>query len=366
MKKYLFITLLVCALLPQPAWTQATDPFLGEIHIFAGNFAPKGWAFCEGQLLSIAQNTALFSLLGTTYGGNGTTNFALPDLRGRVPIHTSNDYTLGQAGGAETVTLTQGQLPMHSHGMTATSDEGSLVSPSGAVYARARGGVPVYGDQATGQLSGSAISGMGGGQPHNNLQPYLALNYIIALQGVFPARPQNAPKNGKTVNGADPMIGQVILVPFTFAPNGWADCNGQLVAIADNEALFALLGTTYGGDGVTTFALPDLRGRVPVHIGATTQLGQTGGEATHTLTASEMPSHSHNIVCAVSPDLAGPADAYASRTENALMMYGASGNGTMNGAAVTVAGSSQPHENMKPYLTIRYVIATVGIFPSRN
>jgi microcystin-dependent protein len=166
------------------------DPFLGEIILFGGNFAPSGWAFCNGQLLSISQNTALFSLLGTTYGGDGMSTFALPNLQGRAPIHAGqgpglSPYLQGQSGGTESVTLDQRTMPAHSHAArgvnaaaTATSPTNNAVGVKSALY--------VAPDSATAACK--SLASAGGGQPHNNLQPYLALNYIIALQGIFPSR----------------------------------------------------------------------------------------------------------------------------------------------------------------------------------
>jgi len=176
---------------PQPA--QAQDPFLGEVRMFAGNFAPRGWAFCEGQLLSINQNSDLFSLLGTTFGGDGQTTFALPDLRGRVPLHPGtgpglSPHQLGQKGGTEMTSLTAAQMPSHSHAVKASDANGSAVSPAGLVPARNAAGVPVYGPPTLEHLAGNAIEPAGGGQPHDNMQPYLGLNYIIALQGLYPSR----------------------------------------------------------------------------------------------------------------------------------------------------------------------------------
>ena len=163
----------------------SASPFIAEIILFAGNFAPRGWAFCNGQLLSISQNTALFSLLGTTYGGNGQTTFALPDLRSRVPVHPGqgpglSSYQLGQSGGAETVTLGVNQLPAHTHAATSPPVDTAATSnrPTSGM-APARGGA---------YAPGPSVGSTGGSQPHTNLQPHLALNYIIATQGIFPSR----------------------------------------------------------------------------------------------------------------------------------------------------------------------------------
>jgi microcystin-dependent protein len=225
------------------------EPFLGEVEPFLTSFVPRGWLPCEGQLLSIAQNQALFSILGTTYGGNGTTNFALPDLRGRTPVGVGGDLglQLGQTTGAETHVITAGEAP---NPLT---------------------GVP--------------------GTPINDVQPSLALNYIIALQGVFP--PRNFTPG--TSSATDPAIGEVQLFAGNFAPRGWAFCNGQVLSIAQNTALFSLLGTNYGGNGTTNFALPDLRGKSILGAGISTNgsvfdVGQSGGEVAHTLIAAELPN----------------------------------------------------------------------------
>jgi microcystin-dependent protein len=165
------------------------DPFLGEIRMFGGNFAPQGWATCDGQILPIAQNTALFSLLGTTYGGNGQTTFALPDLRGRLPVHIGGGLTIGQAGGSETVILTTTNLPAHTHTANAASAATTL-SPAGQYWAADPGAnVAPYAAAPDGRvMSGTAIGAQGGNQPHANMQPFLAVTLIIALEGIYPSR----------------------------------------------------------------------------------------------------------------------------------------------------------------------------------
>jgi microcystin-dependent protein len=171
---------------------QSTEPFLAEIILFAGNFAPKGWAFCNGQLLPINQNQALFALLGTTYGGNGQTSFALPDLRDRVPIHRGQGpgltlRVLGERSGATSHTLSIAELPVHGHGVQASTAFGTAVSPTGMYPSRNPAAIPEYGLTADVAMSPSVIGGAGASQPHPNVQPYLGLNFIIALQGVFPS-----------------------------------------------------------------------------------------------------------------------------------------------------------------------------------
>jgi microcystin-dependent protein len=175
------------------------DPFVAEIRIFPFNFPPTGWAFCDGQLLPISQNTALFSLLGTTYGGDGKSTFALPDLQGSAAMHPGQGpglslYDLGQIGGSETVTLLVSEIPAHAHGVgRALNDAGNNISPVNAVWAQSaagRGAAALYKDGSpTGKVNIQSLNITGGGLPHNNMQPYLTLNFCIALQGIFPQRP---------------------------------------------------------------------------------------------------------------------------------------------------------------------------------
>lgn len=177
------------------AATTGLEPFIGEIMLFAGNFPPRGYAFCDGQLLSIAQNTALFSLLGTNFGGDGQTTFGLPDLRGRVPVHSGGSQgpglpfvSLGELSGEPSHTLASTEMPAHSHVALADTGNGTQSSPAGGLPARDPSGSPAYGTNAVASLAGNAISVSGGNQPHNNMQPYTGLNFCIALEGIFPPR----------------------------------------------------------------------------------------------------------------------------------------------------------------------------------
>jgi len=170
------------------------DPFVAEIRIFPFNFAPKGWAWCDGQLLPLSQNTALFSLLGTTYGGNGKSNFALPNLQGSAPMHPGQGpglslHDLGETGGSQTVTLLESEIPGHSHSWTASNADGNVQTPGDQFAAAGVGGITMY--AAAGSLtalSPNTVAPAGGDQPHNNMQPYLTFYFNIALQGVFPPR----------------------------------------------------------------------------------------------------------------------------------------------------------------------------------
>jgi microcystin-dependent protein len=176
------------------------DPFVAEIRMFPFNFAPRGWAWCDGQIMPLSQNTALFALLGTTYGGNGKSTFALPDLMGRAAMHPGQGpglslHDLGETGGSDTVTLLESEIPAHAHTVEAAGVTGSQASPTGATWAatgaRLRPGTPIYAPGGPGNTSMSpmATSPTGGDQPHNNMMPYLTFYFCIALQGVFPPRP---------------------------------------------------------------------------------------------------------------------------------------------------------------------------------
>lgn len=165
-----------------------TAPFLGQIHLFSFNFAPQGWAMCNGQLLPINQNQALFALLGTTYGGNGQTNFALPDLRGKIPMHFQNNaFTLGQTGGQAAHTVTISELPTHTHVFTTTNAVADSVLPAGNTYATIDGANGYAAPTNLAAIQPATIANTGGSQPHNNMSPFLVLTFCIALQGFFPS-----------------------------------------------------------------------------------------------------------------------------------------------------------------------------------
>jgi microcystin-dependent protein len=167
------------------------QPYVGEIRMFAGNFAPAGWMFCEGQLLPISENETLFILIGTTYGGDGQETFALPDLRGRIPLHQGNGFILAETGGAEDITLTVSQIPAHSHAALGTSQEGNQAKPGGGTWATAAMETP-YADANANpsmvNMRAGTISNTGGNQPHTNFQPYLCVSFIISLFGIFPSQ----------------------------------------------------------------------------------------------------------------------------------------------------------------------------------
>jgi microcystin-dependent protein len=162
------------------------QPYVGEIRMFAGNFPPNGWMFCSGQLLPISENETLFNLIGTTYGGDGQSTFALPDLRGRLPIHFGNGFTLAETGGAEEITLTVNQIPAHSHPFRATTDIASQGAPTGTLCAQPSVTKLYFAAPGAATMAPNSIGSTGGSQPHSNFQPYLCVDFVISLFGIFP------------------------------------------------------------------------------------------------------------------------------------------------------------------------------------
>jgi microcystin-dependent protein len=272
--------------------------YIGEVVMFACNFAPQGYAPASGQLLSIAQNPALYQLIGNTYGGDGQVTFALPKLNARAVLGQGQgpgftNRPLGTVVGQHTDTLTIAQMPSHDHS--------TPFGPSGFT---------------------------GGGQPVPVMQPSLALNYFVNENGSF---------GTPTPSGLEPFVGQVRMTAGVFSPGG-EDANGQLVQVSQYPNLASLIGNKYGGDGVTTIGLPDLRGRVVIGSGTGTALtpraqGSTVGAEQVTLTDSQLPSHVHSFP---------------------------------GGGSTGSDGGGQPYSIMQPSMALHYIIATDGIFPSRN
>ena len=162
------------------------QPYIGEIRMFAGNFAPAGWNFCDGSILPISENEALFQLIGTTYGGDGQSTFAVPDMRGRIPLHFGSNFVQGETGGAEDVTLTVNQIPAHTHSLLATGGIGNQKSPGGSVLSQSPQIALYYEDVPDSNMANS-VGPVGGSQPHTNFQPYLCVDFIISLFGIFPS-----------------------------------------------------------------------------------------------------------------------------------------------------------------------------------
>ncbi len=283
-----------------------TDPSsteLGRVSLFAGAFrVPAGWSLAEGQVLNIADNPALYGVLGNTYGGDGVNTFALPDLRGRTAIGQGQgpgltNQLLGEATGVEEVALTKDQLPAHAHGLPA----------------------------------GGMTDGTGGGQPFQNMQPSLALNYTLTTNGFFPS--------AEGGSGSGTFIGEIRMNAGPNDPPYRVSATGQLLLVAHNTILYPILGgNRYGGDGVSTIAAPDLRGRAPIGVGqgpglTDRTLAELSGIEQVILSEDQLPAHTHSL----------PA-----------------------GGMTDPAGGDQPFDNMQPVLGLHYMFATLGLFPSSD
>ena len=275
------------------------QPYVGEIRMFAGNFAPAGWMFCEGQLLPISENETLFNLIGTTYGGDGQSTFALPDLRGRVPIHQGNGFILAETGGAEEITLTVQQIPAHTPpAARRRRDRRDDGNPAGNVARATPAPSTPYVERrptATPERRRDRAPSAAASRTPTSSRT-CASTSSSRCSGSSRARPEE-----ETM--ADPFVAEIRIFPFNFAPKGWAFCDGQLLPLSQNTALFSLLGTTYGGDGKSNFALPELQGNAPMHPGQgpgsrCTTSARRAGRETVTLLESEIPSHTHALQCA--------------------------------------------------------------------
>lgn len=342
------------------------EPFIGTVICVPFDFTPLGWLACDGAAYPVKQSPPLAQLLGNAFGGNPGISFNVPDLRSRAPRHVGTSNTRGTHGGTEQSTLTLANLPSHNHPFQASPDPADLTAPSGALLAAASGrGVNIYTvNSALVPLSPGVILPVGGNQPHTNIQPYVAMNFIIANEGVFPN------PAGPGVTDDDPFLGEIRIFASALIPSNWTSCNGQILAIASNQPLFKLIGNIYGGDGQTTFALPDLRGRLTLGAGQAPslskyKLGQSGGIEAVTLSINQMPQHSHNAVAsreqAASNDPSGnflsiQAQAFTTQPLDVIL----------NARTVGTTGTGAGHDNVMPSLILNFCICLAGTLPSRN
>ena len=339
--------------------------YLGEIKMFAGTFAPVGWLPCDGTTRPIASFPALAAILKPAFGGDAT-NFTLPDLRGRAPMHVKSGVPLGSAGGSETVRLLAAQMAAHTHLLPAT--DGSATTRSGLTTDRlAESQSRIYGSPPASPMSPNSVSSVGSAQPHENMQPSLAITFIINASGsALTQADDDFPGNE--------MLAEIKLFAGDFAPKGFVKCEGQLVSISQNTAVFSLLGTAYGGDGKSTFALPDLRGNVPIGAGSgggltTRCLGQNVGSSSVTLTSDQLPAHAHPLAATPAPAATNDPAGNVPAVPNGGNLYAITGPQDallVPMAPSTPTGGGQPHNNMQPYLPLTFIIAfTIGFFPTR-
>lgn len=347
-------------------------PYIGEIRLFAGNFAPAGWELCQGQLMSIAESDTLFMLFGATYGGDGETTFALPDLRGRAPIHqgtlSGQTFKVGQEGGTELVPLTPAEIPSHSHRLQSFGGNPSQTSPAGALLSdTGPSQLRAYGtSNPKVALAPTSVAAAGNGVPHDNMQPFLAVSYVISVFGEFP----NPHGSGPAMDQR--FVGEIRYFPYNFAPVNWAPCNGALYPISQNVALFSVIGTAFGGNGQSTFAVPNLRSATAIGTGqgpglSNRRIGDSGGEAAVPLTEANLPSHSHSLSASAAPGSSTSPENQVPATNSNLEIYGPPLNmRQMNVTAIGSQGQGTPHNNLQPYLVLNPCIALNGYIPPRQ
>ncbi|HEY7215205.1 MAG TPA: tail fiber protein [Thermoanaerobaculia bacterium] len=339
------------------------DP-IGEIRMVSFEDVPHGWARCDGSLLEIAAHRALYEAIGTAYGGDGETMFALPDLRGRVPLGEDARHPLGERGGAERIALDPGHLPAHTHAVFGTTARARDLLPNGCLLSV----VPrkIYGEATElTALGENSVQPAGDGEPHENRQPYLALSFLISV----------APREA---GGPAVLAGEVTPFAGENPPPGFAPCDGQVLPVAEHEALSALVGARFGGDGERRFALPDLRGRAPLgcgqadpHRGYT--LGEAGGAETVALAPGELARHTHPFrATRAAGTAADPSGKVLARSTSWNVYRPNVPDDPMNAAAIAPscgiapeAGAppgpvAQPHDNMMPFRCVNLMIALAG------
>lgn len=358
---------------------------VGTVLPYAGGTIPNDWLLCDGSQLLVADEPDLFAAIGNVYGGDGITNFNLPDLRGVTIVGTGQgvgltDRTLADTGGEESVTLTEAQLPSHSHTFQLGGTGASPFSANGLIGS-SNGSNTIFDTTATvsgNNLDAAAIATTGSGDSHENMQPFIALNYIIRKSRSGAATVQRLSLNGNQLNisGANSVdlgtvvpntvevntnigLGGVISHAGSTAPTGWLLCQGQLLNISDYPDLFNVISNTFGGDGVADFQLPDLRGRTVIGsgqgVGLTDRtLGSEVGEESVILTEAQLPSHTHTATLDAGTGKAGnPNGGFISDTNE---FDAASGGGEIAGLTVDNTGLGESHNNVQPSTVLNYII----------
>lgn len=360
--------------------------FIGEVRLIAGDYPPRGYTFCNGAHLNIRENRELYMLLGNRFGGDGRETFALPHLQGRGPVGMGENYYLGHRGGAESLNLEISNLPPHKHDLDidvkwpVSNDIPDSDSPEAAYLAS--GGYYQSNPNRAYKLSGSwhckgSMSSTGERRELYTMGPYQVLNYVIRVSWAT----DEPNKRYTDMNTPNDYLGAIRMFAFDFVPEGYIRCTGQVVLIAENPQLYSLLGNNYGGDGKTTFALPDLRGRFPVgyglgRTGKPYYVGETGGSEEITLEVKNLPGHRHDfevdVKVPVSTDGAdtwNPQGAYLGTSGQTLFSV-RPGSGVYAGAPVVKAtmketGLGKPIYSMPPYTVLNICMCIRGVFPPR-
>ena len=348
------------------------DSYLGEVRTVAFNITPVGWAACDGRVLQVRDYERLYRLVGSAFGGDGVDTFALPDLQGRIPICAGQgpgltNRTIGEKDGVEEVVLAERELPVHGHDFTALTAKATSRTAGGNLLA-SPDGIDLYvRDKPATEMNAQSLSPAGQGQAHPNVQPYLVLNYIISLEG-------DDPTAGERFSGDPrPFLGEIRVTATEAANAAFAPCDGKLVQVSQNTALFALLSTTYGGDGTVTFGLPNLSDRTAMGVGSGAGLtprdiGETGGQTAITLQLAQT-SHRHALLASNQPgELRTLTPGLSLARSGAGLAYRADTRALarMSEKALPPVGDGQPHNNVQPSLALEYMICVDGVFPDRG
>lgn len=345
------------------------DPFAGEIRLFAGLQAPYGWLLCEGQELGVHTGyDELYDAIGTRYGGQPGEWFKLPDLRGRAPVCEGPRHPAASSGGSEHVTLRPVEMPAHRHALSGTDADATSTEPAGKLLAALAGSgdASAYAPPSDPprRLHQGAIDWAGGNAPHDNLQPYCALSFIIAVDGHSPREPEPHPEGE-----AQPLLGEVRMWALGYAPNHYVPCDGRALPASQHRALWQVIGTRFGGEGAS-FRVPEMRARVPLGAGAgpgltPRPLGQYGGAREVKLGVEQLPVHNHRLVATGDPGVATQPSGNALASGVNARMYHPYDRAPakLGPGSIGAAGGGKAHPNMAPYLPISMSIAIEGVWP---
>jgi microcystin-dependent protein len=348
------------------------DSYLGEVRTAAFNITPVGWAACDGRVLQIRDYERLYRLVGSAFGGDGVDTFALPDLQGRIPICAGQgpgltNRTLGEKDGVEEVALAEIEIPSHRHDFTALTDKATSRTADRNLLA-SPGGIDLYiRDTPATEMNAQSLSPAGQGRAHSNVQPYLVLNYIISLEGDDPTADE------RFSGDPQPFLGEIRLTAAEGGNAAFVPCDGKLLQISQNTGLFSLITTTYGGNGQTTFAVPDLNDRTAMGMGSGSgltprYLGDTGGDPAIALQLAQT-YHDHALLAANAPgELRNPTPDHALARSGAGLAYRADTRSLarMSDKALSPIGGGQAHNNVQPSLALEYMICVDGVFPNRG
>jgi microcystin-dependent protein len=342
--------------------------WLGEIRMFASEHLPPGWVPCDGQTLPIAEHRDLFDLMGTAFGGDGSTTFGMPDFRGRVPVQAGEEHAFATSGGSEKVPLADEHLPAHTHVLRGSTDAATHQSIARGVPATSAGTgtTSAYAPDVVWRgIDPSSISESGRGEPHENMARFSCLNFAVCTVGTWPTQDPPDPPPPPPID--DAYVGEVRMWALNFPPRGWMHCNGEALRVQDYSGLFRVLRFNFGGRA-DRFNLPLIDGAVPIHAGQGAGLtartvGQQAGANEATLTEAQMGPHRHALQVSGDPAVASSPEGLGFAVGDNIRMYGKREGYPVDlaRAALEPAGTGKSHNNLQPYLPVHFYICTEGV-----